>query len=134
MNPSVVHSHDDATCMFGTKENALSFRRDGYGIRVLSKALAVTVLSQSLIPTVVVDTSFCEESEHEVFNRIHCAFLTQQYSVVVVHTKDNARISDALFRWCAEFTRCNPWTYIIFNSLDLTCLATENLNRWVRSY
>ena len=76
-----------------------------------------------------VDATLEGQTDIELFNRIRSKFTIQQCCVVIVSTRTNATISDVLFKWCAEFTRCNPWTYVIFHSLDVAWLATENQNR-----
>ena len=127
-NPDAMCA-ESALCVVGAKENALGFRKNRYAVRILDKTSVSTILKQTLIPVFKVDATLEGQTDIELFNRIRSKFTIQQCCVVIVSTRTNATISDVLFKWCAEFTRCNPWTYVIFHSLDVAWLATENQNR-----
>ena len=62
------------------------------------------------------------------------------FCVVVVLTKKTripsyvrglARVSDTLWKWCAEFTQRHPWVFIFFEDTDTSFLLPENVDRCI---
>ena len=129
--PDAIRGINNSLCVIGTRENALCFRKNRYAVRVLSKDHVSLKLKQALIPVFIVDATLEQQSDVELFNRIRDVFTMQRCCVVVVDTdaRKGAPVSDVFFKWCAEFTRCNPRAHVICTSPDVTWLATENQNR-----
>ena len=80
----------------------------------------------TLVSVLVVKAKFEKHADIKLFNKIRSMLATQQCCVVFVV---DASVSDVFFKWCAEFTRCNPRAHVICTSPDVTWLATENQNR-----
>ena len=41
------------------------------------------------------------------------------------------RVSDTLWKWCAEFTQRHPWVFIFFEDTDTSWLLPENVDRCI---
>jgi hypothetical protein len=111
---------------------ALVFRKDGYGVRVLDGTmLTALVKHEGLIVWELRGDTVSGFTDASILNLIRTRIVELQCGVVVV--RDLRRVSAVLFKWLAEFTKSNPWCYIFFDSLDITLLLLEDLNRYAAS-
>ena len=64
-----------------------------------------------------------------LFLRIKSAIYGLQASIVYI--RGLLRVSDTLWKWCAEFTQRHPWVFIFFEDTDTSWLLPENLDRCI---
>ena len=64
------------------------------------------------------------------FHKIQLLFLKQECCFVVVHKCKHP--TDTLWKWCAEFTKRNPWVYVFWEGSQVQQLLPENIDRQVR--
>ena len=65
-----------------------------------------------------------------LYMRIERAF--REHKVSFVYVKGITKISNTLWKWCAEYTQRNPWAFIFFFGSIITWLLPENIDRCVR--
>lgn len=108
--------------------DALVFRKDGYGVRVVDRALLQErVNHEGLIVWELHGESVAGFTDASILNTIRTRIVELQCGVIVIHALRS--ISAVLFKWLAEFSKSNPWCYIFFDDLDTNLLLLEDLNR-----
>lgn len=49
--------------------------------------------------------------------------------ILFIYIRGLRTISDGLLKWCAEYTKRTPWSYVYLENIDLTWNLVENLDR-----
>ena len=111
--------------------NALVSRKDGYGMRVISSTYVAEVArtEEVYVHEIALGQSGVGGDDASMFNTIRDTLMRLQCSIVTITGLTSA--SDVLFKWCAEFTKSNPWCYIFFDEIESTWLLPENQSRYV---
>ncbi len=109
-------------------------RRNGYGMRVFPRTQSVSRCIKSCgasCPTVDLAALYASQSESDasLYARITAAVDASPCFVVIVGL---LRISDQLWKWCAELTKRHPWLFLFFEDTQVAWLLPENLDRLVR--
>ena len=55
--------------------------------------------------------------------RFRCPF------VVLKDAPEDPDSLNRLFKWCAEYTKTNPWTFVLLQDVEVTKLQLENIDR-----
>lgn len=132
----VLHVSESAMTMFdvGTltdPKEALVTRKDGYGMRVIPSEFVAQVASteEVYVHSLKLGRSGVGGDDASMFNTIRDTLMHLQCCMVTISGLSS--VSDVLFKWCAEFTKSNPWCYVFFSDIDVTWLLPENQNRCV---
>eukprot|EP01129_Flabellula_baltica_P005164 TRINITY_DN1846_c0_g2_i1.p1 TRINITY_DN1846_c0_g2~~TRINITY_DN1846_c0_g2_i1.p1 ORF type:complete len:3716 (+),score=608.79 TRINITY_DN1846_c0_g2_i1:330-11150(+) len=118
----------------GRFEDRISRRRGNkFGIFISSDYSSILQkLSSHEIPLKIVDFKKYEDiyvSDEKMFSITLQSLKKAQY--VILDNLPGNLVSDRFFKWCAEYTRKNPWTWIILNNIDVFFLLPENQDRIV---
>lgn len=110
-------------------KDALVSRKDGYGMRVIPPSFVADVArtEEVYVHSLVLGKSGIGGDDASMFNTIRDTLMHLQCCIVTITGLPS--VSDVLFKWCAEFTKSNPWCYIFFHDIDVTWLLPENQNR-----
>jgi len=139
---TVLQAAVGATTVFGVERRdndglriidpgALVFRKDGYAVRLVDgEMLQRLVAHEGLIVWELKADAVTGLTDASILNTLRTNIVELQCGVVVV--RGLRRVSAVLFKWCAEFTKSNPWCYIFFDDLDTNLLLLEDLNRLLR--
>ncbi len=112
--------------------SCLLARKDGYGVQLVVHELADAVAALegvTLLHLNLSEGSDLGPTDGSRYQRIREAFVDAGCCLVVV--TGLPCVSDVLFKWCAEFTKSNPWCYVFFDGLDVAQLLPENRDRCV---
>jgi hypothetical protein len=118
---------------FGDPKDALVSRKDGYGVRIIPSEFVAQVAGAEgvYVHALKLGRRGVGGDDASMISTIRDTLMHLQCCIVTISGLSS--VSDVLFKWCAEFTKSNPWCYVFFDDIDVTLLLPENQSRCVIS-
>ena len=110
---------------------------DEFGMRIVRRADAVYRLlmaEANHLTVALVDktTAYAAKSESDAKLYASMVGALRRSGACFVYVRGLRTVSDVLWKWCAEFTKRNPWLFFFFEDCVVTWLVPENLDRLVK--